>query len=236
MEPHAGDTGTLIRSRIEIARILRELQARGEPVTAYLDEGEEERLFIGQIVAVEPDEGYVLAEFGADKGANTALLALGTATLHANDARTHLEFPAIGPHEAQHGGRAVLRFAFPPLLVRLQRREHARIRIPAAVQLRCIADSAGTAPFEARVVDVSPGGVGAIVFDARIHLDPGTHLRRSKIVFPDAAAVLVDLEVRYTRQVVLEDGTAARRAGCRFIGSARDLERLVHAFISTLPD
>ena len=86
------------------------------------------------------------------------------------------------------------------------------------------------------MVDVSPGGLGTIVYDARIRLEPGTHLRRSKIVFPDGGAALADLEVRHTRQIVLKDGTPAQRAGCRFIASGRDLVKLVRAFVKEIAD
>jgi len=219
-------------ARIEIARILEDLRRRGVPITAYPGGGE--RLFVSRLLLVEPGEGYVLAEYSPLIPGNAALLELETVLFHASEAEGHIEFEARGVQETEHSGRGAIRFPLPVALARMQRREHPRFRLPEGLSLRCVADSDGVAPFEARVVDFSLGGMGTLVYDSRIRLEPGTHLPRSKIVFPDAGAVLVDLEVRYARPVVLEDGSPAARAGCRFVGSARDLERLAQAFVSVI--
>ncbi len=232
MPSPADATGMLIRSRIEVARILEDLCRRGVPVTAYPERGA--RLFVSRLLLVEPSESYVLAEYSPLTPGNAALLALEAVVFHASEADAHIEFEARGLQETEHAGRSAIRFALPVALARMQRREHPRIALGAQVSLRCIADSAGVAPFEARVVDFSRGGIGAIVYEGHILISPGTHLPRSKIVFPDGNAALVDLEVRYARPIVLEDGAAGSRAGCRFVGSARDLERLAQAFVSII--
>lgn len=228
----ADSTGILIRSRTEIARVLRELCRSGAPLTAYFDEGR--RMFLSRLLRVAADEDFVIAEYGLSRPWNAALLGPGAVIFHCNAAQAHVEFPAQGLEEATYQGRPALRFAFPGALARFQRREHARVVVPPRVSLRCIADSGGVAPFEARVIDYSRRGLGAIVFDPRIKVETGTHLKRSKIVFPDASAVLVDLEVRYTQALVLEDGTPGLRAGCRVVGSARDLDKLAAAFVQVI--
>ncbi len=232
MQPQAGTTGVLIRSRIEIARILEKIRRSEEPVTASFEV--EDRFFVSRLLLVEPSQGFILIDYSPSKPANASLFDSASVTFHCSDGPAHVEFVARAPQEVQHDGRPAIRLAMPEALVRLHRRAHARIRIPPSVSLRCIADREGSAPFEARVIDVSPGGLGTIVYDARIRLEAGTHLRRCKIVFPDGGAALADLEVRHVRQIALEDGTPAQRAGCRFITSGRDLKKLIRVFVKEI--
>lgn len=232
MQPQAGTTGVLIRSRIEIARILEKIRRSEEPVTVSFEV--EDRFFVSRLLLVEPAQGFILIDYSPSKPANASLFDSASVTFHCSDGPAHIEFVARAPQEAQHDGRPAIRLAMPEALVRLHRRAHVRIRIPPSVSLRCIADAAGSAPFEARVIDVSPGGLGTIVYDARIRLEAGTHLRRCKIVFPDGGAALADLEVRHVRQIALEDGTPAQRAGCRFIASRRDLKKLIRVFVKEI--
>ncbi|OGA12451.1 MAG: hypothetical protein A3D95_05895 [Betaproteobacteria bacterium RIFCSPHIGHO2_12_FULL_69_13] len=234
MQPQAAATGVLIRSRIEIGRILEKIRRSKEPITVSFEV--EDRFFVSRLLLVDPSQGFILIDYSPSKPANASLFDSASVTFHCSDGPAHIEFVARTPQEALHDGRPAIRLAMPEALVRLHRRAHVRIRVPPSVSLRCIADRAGSAPFEARVVDVSPGGLGTIVYDARIRLEPGTHLRRSKIVFPDGGAALADLEVRHTRQIVLKDGTPAQRAGCRFIASGRDLVKLVRAFVKEIAD
>jgi c-di-GMP-binding flagellar brake protein YcgR len=205
-----------------------------EPVTASFEA--EEQFFVSRLLLVEPAQGFILIDYSLSKPANAALLESRSVIFHCSDGPSHIEFVARAPQEAQHGDRPAVRLEMPEALVRLHRRAHARIRVPQGVSLRCIADAGGSAPFEARVIDVSPGGIGTIVYDARIRLEPGTHLRRSKIVFPDGGAAFADLEVRHVRQVTLQDGTPAKHAGCRFVASARDLRKLIRAFVEEIAE
>ena len=89
-----------------------------------------------------------------------------------------IEFVATVPSETVFDGAPAVRFAVPQSLVRSQRREHPRFNVPSDASLRCIADSAGVAPFEARIVDVSQGGLGDMIYDPGVRLASGTSSTR----------------------------------------------------------
>jgi c-di-GMP-binding flagellar brake protein YcgR len=231
MQSDSAATGVLVRSKIEIARILETIRSGGEPLTAFVVGGEQR--FTSRLLRVDSLDGFILVDFSPNETANTALLAQESVTFRCNDGPAHLEFVARAPREAQHQDRAAIRFPLPEALARLHRRAHPRIGVGAvagSASLRCIADSAGANPFEARVTDVSPGGLGTIVYNARVRLAPGMQLPRTKIIFPMGRTVLVNLEVCHVQPVTLEDGTPAQRAGCRFIAGSRDLAELIRVY------
>ena len=121
---------------------------------------------------------------------------------------------------------------FPDALVALQRRAHARGGVPP-VPLRCEVQ-VGVLSFDAHVVDISLSGLGALIYDPGIHLEPGTVLKGARILHPERRPVLVDLELRYMRPVTLPDGSAAVRAGCRLLASRRVIEDLMRLFVTEL--
>jgi len=225
-------TGVLFRSRTEIDRILQTLLRDGTVVATDLEQGE--RLFLSRLLCVDPNGEFLVIAYSQDKIANSTLLAQASVTFHASDKGAHMEFRAFGPSETLFGGAAAIRFAFPQALVCSQRREHARIPVPSDVSLRCVADSTGAAPFEARIIDISLGGVGGMVYDAKIRLPAGTVLKDCKIVAPHGEAILVDLEVRYTVAVLRSDGGLASRSGVRFLSRPAGIEALINVFVRDL--
>lgn len=232
MQSDSAATGVLVRSKIQIARILETVRNVGEPLTALLEGGEQG--FTSRLLLVDSLDGFILIDYSLSKTANSALLAQESVTFRCNDGPALLEFIARAPRETQYQDRAAIRFPLPEALARLHRRAHARVAVgdvPDSASLRCIADSAGANPFEAKVTDVSPGGLGTIVYNARARLEPGMQLPRTKIIFPMGRTVLVNLEVCHVQLVTLKDGSPARRAGCRVIAGSRDLAELIDVYV-----
>ena len=111
-----------------------------------------------------------------------------------------------------------------------QRRQHARHDAPSALMLRCVADAGGFAPFDAQIKDISLGGISILLYPPDVMIEPGTVLVGSRIEVPGADAVTVDLEVRYSEVVALEDGSRARCSGFRFLDTSDEVkQKLVDA-------
>ena len=105
--------------------------------------------------------------------------------------------------------------------------------LPATVALRCEM-RIGSLTLEAAVVDVSLGGMGTLVYDARVRLEPGMRVERARILHANSEPVIVTLEVSNVSAVVDRDGRPANRAGCIIHGSRQTLEELVRMFIADL--
>jgi hypothetical protein len=112
-----------------------------------------------------------------------------------------------------------------------ERRGHPRARpqLPVVCEIHL-----GPVSFEAMVVDLSLGGIGTLVYDAAVRLDPGQRLPGARIRHPQREPVTVDMEVRHVARIVLADGRPANRAGCRLFGPPGDIEDLVRRFLAEL--
>lgn len=221
----------LVRSGIEIGHLLEAMLADGDVVTADVQQGE--RLFLSRLLRVDASEGaFVVAcsEFGE---VNLELLSSASVTLFCNHRGMHYAFVATVPRETEHQGAAAIRFAFPIALFAHRQRAQVRIRMPPRVPLECEI-AWGPLSLDARIVDLSLEGIGTILYDAGIHLEPGTRLERARIIHPERGVVVVDLEVRYSIRVVLPDGSPGTRSGCKFLGASKDLDELIRLFVTDL--
>lgn len=213
------------RTPEEIWRILEVLRRQRIAVTAGL-RGDTLK-FQSQLRLLDREGRRMLVERSADPEVNAALLARGRCGFHAEIAAWHVEFVAGGAREALDDGARVLAFDFPDVLVRVQRRVHRRALAPAHSALECLADAEGITPFAATIVDAGADGLGFLIYDPTITLEPGTRLRGCRITRPGGVVVSLDLEVRYTQPIVLADGRRARRAGCRIAAPSPTLTEFV---------
>jgi len=143
------------------------------------------------------------------------------------------QFIVDNPRETELGNQSAIQFALPKAILALQRRGAPRYKVPPTVPLMCEI-SLGPLTFEALVVDVSLGGIGAIVYDPSIRLDVGMIISRARILLPARAPVLAALEVRHIGTVTRTDGSVVKRAGCRFIAPSAGIEALVRLFVAAL--
>jgi len=222
-------TGTLFRSHIEITRILKQLARSRAVLSAVV--GDLGHLFLTRVLHVDSDEEFLVLAYSEERRANTALLEQASVVFRASDKRGRIEFATSAPSETVFDGAPAVRFALPHTLVRSQLREYPRFKVPADASLRCVADSAGVAPFEARIVDISRGGMGGMIYDADVRLAPGTVLRGCKIMLSGGKPVVADLEVRYTVLMVQADGRLARRSGVKFLTEPKGIGALLNRFV-----
>ena len=225
----------LFRSQIEIRGVLEALAERHVTISADIENDRgEELLFLTRLLHVDPAGQFIVIACNRDKRANQALITCPAPVLHANLDNAHIEFAASAPVDVMFRGVAAIRLRFPDALLRLRRREHLRLHLPPSVPLRCVADSGGFTPFEARITDISVGGMGAMIYDVGITLPAGTVLKACKIVHPRGDAVVADMEVRYSVRVMLPDGEWAHRSGFRFLGEPPGLAELIKIFVLDL--
>ena len=217
---------TLYRSRIEICRLLEVLATKRSSLFVEFGSSTVE----SRVLLVDPDAGHFDCAYGANKRLNSKLFKASSlrVTSHLQDA--DLVFDVSNPVETEFDDQPAIRFALPNMLIRYHGRKAPRFSIAGEASLRCIADTDGILPFEAHIIDISHDGLGGIVFDREITLEPGAVLKRCRIVIPDGRAVVADLGVRYITAITLPDGVPAFRAGFRFIQTPDEIPELINFF------
>ncbi|TAJ80696.1 MAG: flagellar brake protein [Gallionellaceae bacterium] len=221
----------LYRSRIEICRILQDIAKSHSSLFAELDGG---RTFVSRILFVDPRAGYFVVSYCANKSLNSKLLKTPSLKFTANYRDAHLIFEVANPGETRFDGQSAIQFALPNTLILYRRRESPRIPIPAEASLRCIADATGFVPFESHITDISHDGLGGIIYDRGIKLEPGSVLTACRIIIPGSKAIVADLLLRHISLTVLADGTLAHRAGFRLLQRPDELPELINFFAQNL--
>ena len=211
----------------DVARILDSLHSQGRVISAFVGEND------GQVhtclLFVDPGRGYIVVASPGETAAGP-LLARSHVNFFSEFNGWHVEFSAADPQATTLGGEAAIRLRFPEVIAsQQQRRMEPRIEVSDA-PLRCEADSAGFAPFDGQLVDISRGGIGLLLYGADITLAPGTILKGCRIDLPGKGSLDVDLEVRYTKPVMLDGGHPANRSGCRFLNPTRRITELIDSF------
>jgi c-di-GMP-binding flagellar brake protein YcgR len=118
----------------------------------------------------------------------------------------------------------------PASLVRLQRRQAYRVRLPSSMHAQCrVARDAPRDALELQIIDLSVGGIAMACNAADWQAQIGEHLAGCRIGLPDAHGFDVELEVRNVTP--LRDGKSRVRVGCQFVNlpgaTAADVQRLI---------
>jgi hypothetical protein len=223
----------LVRSGIEIERIIASMIHDGDAVTASLPE---DHLFLSRLLWVDADRQEVLAAPSDHRPANRAVLASSSVTLKCNHRGAQFAFSCDKPQQTRHLGEPAIRMTTPRIVLAAQSR-HGWSRAkapPSAPDIRCVLRM-GLISFAARLIDVGLDGSAFILCDPAIPVCDGTRLTGARVRNVCSPETLtVDLEVGKVVQTVLPDGKAATRLACRILADREQLEKMIRLFIVDL--
>jgi c-di-GMP-binding flagellar brake protein YcgR len=226
--------GQMLHLPEEIFRLLNSLLMRAEPIVSDLAGGK--RPFRSKLRFVDPSWSYIIIELSADELANKDLLARPRATFHAEPGGWRVEFAAADPQPTSpHEGAPGIRLRFPEVVAGHRRRADARTDAPAQRQLQCVIDEGGVTPFDGGIANVSKGGIGFLLYDPNISLEPGTILKGCRIDSPSGESIVVDMEVRYSQLVELADGRQVQSSGCRFLNLSSEKTARIEELFDLIP-
>lgn len=221
----------LVRSGIEIGRILDSMLEDRDAVTASLPE---QLMLLSKLVRVERANRTMLLAYSDNKRANMAALAARSLVLRCNHRGAQFAFAGDKPRYVADGGEPCIQCALPTTVLGMQqRRGVADIQVPAEAIVRCDL-RVGQRVFASRLTDVSLDGICALITDPMIPLCAGTRLEDARVRHAEAEPLLVDLEVRDAGRITLPNGKLASRVGCKLLGSREVLEGLIRLFIIDL--
>lgn len=221
----------LVRSGIEIDRILGSIAQSGDTVSADLPS---DVLFLSRLVGVDTEKQAVVVSYSDDKSANSAVLSAKSLALRCHHRGAQFAFTCAGPHQVMHPRGPAIQLRLPTAVIAMQqRRSMPRVQVPAQVSIDCEL-RLGLQAFGARLADVGLDGMGFLVTDATIPLCEGTSLQGARIRRPEGDPVVVDIEVRNVARVTLPDGKRASRVGCRIVAGSTEMEELIRLFIIDL--
>lgn len=221
-----------VNSRLEIVALLRAVAESHVAVTVYFNQGAD--FIVTNVLDVNPEFEELILDLGADESANRRLLKAARLTVVTFLDHIRLQFQAQRAEQTLHEQLPALRIRLPDSLLRLQRRNHFRIRTPVAKPIvASFPDPADRARrVSLRILDLSCGGVALAAGEGEIALEPGTILQDCRIDLPEVGVLNTALEVRNAAKH--EEGARMnlRRYGCQFVGLAPAFASAVQRYIT----
>jgi len=214
-----------IRSRMEIVGLLRAVSTHREIVTAQFGGGQD--FVVSAVLAVHPESEELVLDYGADEAAMQRLLRAPRLRLSTQLDHVRLSFNAEGAEAVSFEGGRAFRVRMPDSLLRFQRRDAYRLKIPLGRPLMChVPPPGGGAPLAIKVRDISVAGIGLMDYPASLVLGMGTLLQGCRVNLPDLGPLTADIEVMHTTQ------GEARRCGCRFRNLPLPMANLIQRYIT----
>jgi c-di-GMP-binding flagellar brake protein YcgR len=205
----------LLHERREIAYVLRQLAARRSMITAYF--GNSSRFIMSSVLSVSDDDRSVYLDLGNDAALNNEAASADSLLCLTQLDKVKVQFSITLPRIENFGKYPALFAATPEVLLRLQRREYYRLTAPVAHSLICRIPSPGlNSRVEARVIDISGGGVAVIVPPKDMSLSADQKYMDCRLDLPEFGPVTTTLRVRNIFRITNRSGTDMLRAGCQF--------------------
>lgn len=220
----------LVRSGIEIERILNTLAAERATLTAKLPDV----VFLSRLVAFDAVQQSVMIAYSDHKPANAAVLGCRSVILMCNQRGAQFAFSCAKPRQVAHAGEPAIRMEAPKMMLAMQPR-HGRSpsRLPREADVRC-EFWVGVISFEVRLVDASLDGRAFLLGDPAIPVCAGTRVQGARISADGREPIVVDLEIDNVMQAVMTGGKRATRIGCRIAAERDKLDKLAGFFIVDL--
>lgn len=221
----------LLRDATEIESVLRNLIRKRANVTAYLDGS---RDFMMTTILDVRGNDVILDAPPSDIQLKRAAMAEELICITQLDS-VKIQFPLDGVDITTFEGAPALEANVPDRLLRLQRREYFRLTAPVSHSLTCQipvpGESGRVNTFEARVLDISGGGVAIVVPPEGIEFRPDTEFTECQIQLPDAGTVTARLRICNVFRVTNRNGISMLRAGCEFMDLTDKVASVIHKYI-----
>jgi len=224
----------LVHSRLEIIGILRGLIAHSSFVTASF--GGHDDFIVTAILALNPEFEELILDYGADELANKRMLAAPRITFMTQLDHIRIQFTVTKIETTMFEGARAFRTRLPSKLTRLQRREFYRVKVPLGQTTFCALKlpAAGVATVQARIADVSCGGIAIVDYPDDLALEPGTVFKDCEIDLKDLGQVVTDLEIVHVLEKTTRNAARSRLAGCRFRNLSNGMLTLIQRYINKI--
>lgn len=220
-----------ILDRAGILAVLREILARRALITLHFHEGRE--FIVTTLLAVDADLEEIVVDWGADLEADRHLLQADRLAAVTFVDHIRIQFATGRARESVHAGAPAFRIRRPDEVLRLQRRNYYRVKVPAGRPVTCaVPDPARPGAFhDLRVLDLSVGGIALIAKVEESDRQPGDVLEGCRIGLPDHGDFEVALAVRSVERLAPVGRRELRRLGCEFLGLPARLAGRVQRYI-----
>ena len=222
----------VVRGPKEIRFLMRQLSERTSLVSAYpADAG---HFALLSILDVPESPEQLVLDVSQDEAQNAALIRAQRIICVSQIDRVRIQFELQGVQAGRYLDKPAFISAMPTAVLRLQRREYYRLQTPVTDPVRCViplGEDGKSQPLDARVLDISGGGIAVCVPDAGMGFHIDREFTSCQLFLQDAQALLIKLRVRNLFKVTQPSGNEILRAGCEFVALTPAQENHIQRYI-----
>lgn len=226
-----------VHSRREIIFLLDGVRSQRQLVKMSASGSSE--AVLTSILAVLPDEGYVLFDAAPTQSQNYRLTNCDHLSFETKLDQIRVLFTTEAAESSEYQEYPALRVPLPESMLRIQRRQFYRVNVPRANPVGVTFPSPGTQekpldkPAIVYMLNISMGGVAVVDEQNLLDGTPGIVYENCVLALP-GGSLTVSLEITNVAHIKLASGKAVRHIGCRFVNISNAANSLVQRFILKL--
>ncbi len=222
----------MLRGKRQIAQLLQELIDNRCLISAHTGGGHS---FMTAVLRIDEDRARVVLDASPDAEANRRALSAERVQCVTLLDHIRIQFALGGLSAVQEHAHPALSAPIPKEMLRLQRREFFRLKVPLAHELNCVlaAEDLARKPVQVstRVIDIGGGGIAVMLSPTAAELVIGSTLPDCRLSLPDGEPIDLTLEVRNITRQTNRSGIEQLRVGLRFADLPRAAETRIQRYI-----
>ncbi len=215
-----------VTSRCVIIATLHQLKAEHELLSVRVP-GCDDTASSAILAVREDQECYYLDELNLAP-AHKAFLRKRKAIIYCRLQGMEVRMPCQLLKASSDKGIALYKIGLPKRIVRVQRRQHFRLRLNGGLVVPVTVPRLEGHRASGEAFDLSTGGLGAFIHTSDIP-SRGQILSEVTIALPQAPSFKTSVEIRFAR---LDEIHHSLRVGCRFVSLDKNQERLIAHFLA----
>ena len=228
-----------IKSKKEMQFILQDIAEKGTRVALYYDQAHN---FILTTLYGANEEGMWL-DVGPSAADNKRVLLSEKITVVSLHQHVKVQFEVYDIKTALLEGDETFYLELPEYLLRIQRRDNFRLKIPASTPVKCIIPIKPFDPDkpdepeitrEVSIVDISCGGIGLLCGENETDLLPGGAFQNCLISLPDIGNLRISINVKNNVKFTTQKDLVITRAGCQFGRMDNRMNAMLQSYITHL--
>jgi c-di-GMP-binding flagellar brake protein YcgR len=211
--PTEDESPYLLNARVDIMAVLRDIARSRSLVTVHF--GADREALLTPLLGVEGDE--LLFDCSGAEAMNQSVLQARKLLFYGLHDKVRIRFDTAAARRSKWQSRDAFAVPLPASMLRLQRRELYRVPAPVTRPIRCVVPVEERRQIEARLHDISQGGVALILQPGELQVETGMSFPNCRIVLPDAGNAVVTLEVVHVKEMTLLNDKTVLRIGCKYV-------------------
>jgi flagellar brake protein len=220
-----------VQARFEIVSILKQVGDSHALVTLHFNEGRD--FIVSTLLNVNPEFEEIVLDCGADERVNERLVKAPRLQCVTSVDHIRIQFTTGPAQQTMYEGHPAFRIRLPDTVLRLQRRNAYRVKVPMSNPPVCHVPHPRNPKMQVklRLLDISVGGLAIMAAPLDFDLEVGDLVQNCRIVLPDFGEFEAHLEIRNVELMAENSGTKLKRYGCKFVELQGSTSALVQRYI-----